>query len=200
MKTIAVILLSVTVAGLLGCDPKRNDVPAPAAPFPTSDIQVTTYQDAGGSRLRAVTRDGQVITQGQLLDQDSRTFSSKGFVAYTVYEQGRRLKTFNFRGQELNTGYVMLSPKSKIYISDYLIAFTARDNNGWRLYTFTVDGLPVNTSSQLISRNADIYFDQNRMYVSPDGDEQPAYAVNTQGQIVGADAQDGAHRGHHRRR
>jgi hypothetical protein len=159
MKPIYALFLTALLAGASGCD-KKSDKSQVAGPvYEKSPITVTAYND-GGTRLRAVNQQGQVILQGLPLGDEYRVYSlnSKGFIVYTTTEgRRRRLHAFNYRGQELNIGSPVISRSSIVRVSDDLVAFTV-EQNGTRLYTFTVDGLPVNTSSEELAPDSKVRF------------------------------------------
>lgn len=183
MKPVQGLLLAAITISALGCDPKHssNYPQGNLVTMQNQDIAVDVYEN-GGRRLRATDATGRIIINGELLDRRSEIHRSKGFVAFTKKASGRRLRTFNYRGEELPTSAVPLSRDSEVYISDYLIGFTTIDRTFTRLYVFTVDGIPVNTADIQLARDPEIFVENGALFFQAQGNR--LMMVSTTGQVT----------------
>ncbi|MBL7554903.1 MAG: hypothetical protein JNM24_03705 [Bdellovibrionaceae bacterium] len=181
-------LIAVFAFLLNACDQNKKenqnqDTPAPAM----SEISVTTYQDQG-TRIRAINSDGRVIVNGLLLGDNAQIFSSRGFVAFTENKNGKRLRTFNYKGNELHTSAYLLKDDSKIFISDNLISFTTY-NEGLRLYTFTADEAQINTSADLLDEEkSKVWIGNKLISFSVNRDGLRLRTFNSDGKIINTGA------------
>lgn len=150
---------------LFACDSTKNRSGQGKAADPGSkkeaNLQSSTIQiyEDGGRRLRVFDEDGNVITEGHLLDADSKVFQSRGLVAFTYNNQGRRLKTINHKGQDLHTDSNLLSEDSQIYISDNLLALTF-ENQGKRIRIINKDGTEIGTQV-LLDADSQVWISEN---------------------------------------
>lgn len=160
-----VLLLSASA-----CSPKANDSnpntpPKAKVEGPLLDLEVVTSAEQNGTVLMVVSSDGNVIHKSGLLNSAPQIYKSRGLVAYT-YRDGLslRLKTINTLGEDIPTATQILDDRSKIFISDNIIAFTAilysagkvdgatvpLIASGRRVFAFNRSGLSLGNAAQLL--------------------------------------------------
>ena len=135
-------------------------------------IAFTVRGERGHFRLKAFNLMGQEIPTSQFyFHRNSEVFISDNIIAFTSFEQGKRLIAFNRSGKELNTSQYVLrdsgNGSSQVYISSNLIAFTT-DSEGLRLHTFTARGQELRTSSRPLSETSKVYISKNLIAFTSD--------------------------------
>jgi hypothetical protein len=129
----------------------------PGAEKPLGELKVEYYEQ-NGRRMRVTDADGAVISEGLIVSRLANVWRSKGFVAYTYEDQGKRLKVINHEGKDLLFESNVMDENSKVYISDRIVAVTYEDE-GTRLKAVNADG-EIIVAGSLMPQDFQVYISE----------------------------------------